>query len=111
MRSAIGTSWSSGPKVSAGRQLVAIDLAIYQVDQAAAQDAFAIFAARVDANGLADLNDAGRFVNVAVQSQQRLVGFDGAPHGTAASAKEYHLARAHNLRRRIGGPIELRAGI
>src|SRR5512138_895745 len=84
-------SSASTARVSATGHLVAFDRAIDEVDQAAAQPAFAVLAAGVDAGGAADLHDALRFVDVTVQAEHGLIFLDGLADGRAASAGEHDL--------------------
>src|SRR5512142_3413683 len=84
---------------------------VAEIDQAAAQDALAVLAARIDAGGTADLDLALGFVDVPVQAEHGLVFLNGLAHGGAARAGVHHLAAAHDRRRRIGAPIELGAQV
>src|SRR5512142_625192 len=61
----------------AGGHLGAFDDAIGEGDNCAAQGAFTVLAAGIDAGGAADLDHALRLMDVSVQAEHWLVLFDG----------------------------------
>jgi hypothetical protein len=80
-------------------ELMAQDLSLLQVEQHAAQQAFGVFAAGVDAQRGPDLDRAATLMYVAMQSGQRLPALNRLPHPVASA----RLALTNS------GPVTLRA--
>src|SRR5581483_1200947 len=96
---------------SAGRHLMVLDLILAEGDQAAPEHALAVFAARIDRGGAAELNHTAGFMDMPVQTQERLMLLDRLAHGGAAGAVEHDLPTLHDLARRIGLPIQHRTSV
>src|ERR1039457_3189326 len=77
---------------SVADQLVALDLVLVQCDQRPVQRPGGLVTARVDDHRAAEAADAGGLVDVAVQSDQRLVRQLGLAHRAAADRDVLHLA-------------------
>src|SRR5690348_1578501 len=75
-----------GRHASPGRELITFQpFAPIEFEYCAVQDALAIGAAGIDADGLADFDRATRFVDMPVQRQQGLVAFDHIAHRSRTS--------------------------
>src|SRR4051812_17758742 len=82
---------------SAGDELVATEpFLLRQGDDDAAKDAFAVLAARVECDGLADSGLAPRLVDMSVQAHHRLVGGDGVTDRGATDAGDDRGAALHD---------------
>src|SRR5712691_3883604 len=63
-------------------------------DERAVEDALGVFASRVDADGLADLDHAARLVDVPVEGDGGLVALDDVAHGLRAGGGHRHRSAA-----------------
>src|ERR1051326_2662336 len=89
------------PPYLAGRQLVSLEpLLPVEFQERAMQDALAVLAPRVQANGPTELRDAARLVDVAMERDQRLITIDHSANGLGSGGSHQHRA-ALNHRRKV----------